>query len=121
MRLQSEIKINTHGRVLAATPSGELDHHQAERLRTQIDSAFEKSSCRHILLNMSDVSFMDSSGIGMIIGRYKKAEMRGGRLVLSGMSEGIARLYDISGLSKIVSRAESTKAAMDMLGGTFNE
>ncbi|MCL1882145.1 MAG: anti-sigma factor antagonist [Defluviitaleaceae bacterium] len=115
------ISIDTNSRVLLASPIGELDHHRAERLRTQIDAAFEKSSCRHILLNMTDVSFMDSSGIGMIIGRYKKAEARGGRLVLSNMSDGISRLFEISGLSKIVTRAENAKAAMDMLGGAINE
>ncbi|MCL2386092.1 MAG: anti-sigma F factor antagonist [Defluviitaleaceae bacterium] len=121
MKLQTEIQLNTRGRVLVAAPSGEIDHHQAERFRTQIDSAFEKSSCRHILLNMSQVSFMDSSGIGMIIGRYKKAETRGGKLVLSNMSEGINRLFEISGLSKIVTRAENAETAISMLGGNFNE
>ncbi|MDR0273437.1 MAG: anti-sigma factor antagonist [Clostridiales bacterium] len=118
MKLQSETKISVSGRVLTAAPSGELDYHQAERIRTQIDSAFEKSSCRHILINMSNVSFMDSSGIGMIIGRYKKAETRGGRLVVSNMSDVTSRLFEISGLSKIVTRVDSAKTAMDMLGGT---
>jgi stage II sporulation protein AA (anti-sigma F factor antagonist) len=118
VKLQSETKISVSGRVLTAAPSGELDYHQAERIRTQIDSAFEKSSCRHILINMSNVSFMDSSGIGMIIGRYKKAETRGGRLVVSNMSDVTSRLFEISGLSKIVTRVDSAKTAMDMLGGT---
>ena len=113
--------ITINGKILTAAPTGELDHHQAERLRAQIDAAFEKSSCRHILLNMSDVSFMDSSGIGMLIGRYKKAETRGGRLVLSNMSEGTNRLFNLSGLAKIITRTETMKAAMDMLGGNYNE
>jgi stage II sporulation protein AA (anti-sigma F factor antagonist) len=109
--------INIQGRILVAALDGELDHHIAERFRTQIDAAYEKSSCRHILLDMSGVSFMDSSGIGMVIGRYKKAEMRGGRLVLSGMSDGIGKLFEMSGLSKIVYRAESADAAINLLGG----
>jgi len=116
------MNIQIHGKILTAVPTGELDYHQAERLRTQIDSAFEKSACRHILLDMAAVSFMDSSGIGMIIGRYKKAEARGGRLVLSNMGEPLTRLFDMSGLAKIVSRAETTTAALQMLGtkgGTF--
>ncbi|MCL2355648.1 MAG: anti-sigma F factor antagonist [Defluviitaleaceae bacterium] len=121
MGLKTDIKLNVHGRVLVAAPTGELDHYRAERLRAQIDSMFEKSSCRHILLDMGDVSFMDSSGIGMIIGRYKKAEMSGGRIVIANMSEPISRLFDVSGLSKIVSRAETAQTAMHMLGGAFNE
>ncbi|MCL2577344.1 MAG: anti-sigma factor antagonist [Defluviitaleaceae bacterium] len=111
------MQININGRVLFATLNGELDHHMAERFRTQLDAAFEKSACRHILLDMSGVSFMDSSGIGMVIGRYKKAEMRGGKLVLAGMSDSVAKLYEMSGLSKIVSRTATTEAAISMLGG----
>lgn len=113
------MEINIHGKVLSATLSGELDYHMAERFRTQIDAAFEKSACRHILLDMAGVSFMDSSGIGMVIGRYKKAEMRGGRLVISGMNDAVGKLFELSGLSKIVSRAENTADAMKMLGGTL--
>ena len=111
------MQININGRVLAAALAGELDYHKAERFRTQIDAAFEKSSCRHILLDMGGVSFMDSSGIGMIIGRYKKAEMRGGRLVISGMSAPIAKVFEVSGLAKIVTRAENEAQALKMLGG----
>ncbi|MCL2225709.1 MAG: anti-sigma factor antagonist [Defluviitaleaceae bacterium] len=111
------MQININGKVLFATLDGELDYHMAEKFRTQLDAAFEKSACRHILLDMSDVSFMDSSGIGMVIGRYKKAELRGGRLVLAGMSESLAKLYEMSGLSKIVSRAATNEAAISMLGG----
>ncbi|MCL1843600.1 MAG: anti-sigma factor antagonist [Defluviitaleaceae bacterium] len=109
--------INIQDRILTAAPAGELDHYQAERLRTQIDSAFEKSGCRHLLLDMRAVSFMDSSGIGMIIGRYKMVEKRGGRLVVANMSESVTKLFDISGLSKIVSQADSTERAISMLGG----
>jgi len=47
------MQININGRVLFATLNGELDHHMAERFRTQLDAAFEKSACRHILLDMS--------------------------------------------------------------------
>ena len=113
---QTEIQISVHNRVLIAAPSGELDHHQAERLRTQIDAVYDKSSCRHILLNMSEVTFMDSSGIGMIIGRYKNAEASGGRLIVSNMSENISRIFDVSGLAKIIQRVDTVSTALDMLG-----
>lgn len=111
------INIETNGRVLVANLSGELDHHTAERIRTQVDAAFDKSSCKHILLNMAQINFMDSSGIGMIMGRYKNATKRGGSLVIAEMNEHISRLFDISGLAKIVLKASTAQEAMDMLGG----
>jgi len=115
------LNIEIQGRTLVANLSGELDHYQAERMRTQIDAAYEKSSCKHIVLNMEAVTFMDSSGIGMIIGRYKNAAKRGGKLVLAAMNEHIAKLFDISGLAKIVSNAPSTKDALLTLGGNQSE
>ena len=109
------LNIDIQGRVLTAVLNGELDCHIAERLRTQIDSAFEKSTCRHIILNMSAVSFMDSSGIGMIIGRYKNAEKRGGQLVLAGMDASIGKLFEVSGLAKIIQRADTMQDALNTL------
>jgi len=108
MGLQTEIK----GSALVAQLDCEIDHHSAERLRIQIDAAFEKSSCRHIIFDFSQVGFMDSSGIGMIIGRYKNAEKRGGRMAIAGMSDEMGRLFTISGLAKIIARADTVDEAM---------
>ena len=115
------LQVDIQGRVLIANLNGELDHYHAERLRTQIDSAFDNSPCRHLVLNMEGVNFMDSSGIGMIIGRYKNTEKRGGQLALSSMNETISRLFDISGLAKIVMRSETTGDALRVLGGGIND
>ena len=111
------MQMHTNGRVLQAALEGELDHYAAERFRAQIDTAFEKSACKHILLDLSEVSFMDSSGIGMLIGRYKKAETRGGRLAVCGMSKAVCKLFEISGLGKIVSQAKTENDALALLGG----
>jgi len=109
MALQIEIR----GTALVARPDCEIDHHSAERLRAQIDAAFEKSSCRHIVFDFSQVGFMDSSGIGMIIGRYKNAEKRGGKLALAGMSDEMSRLFTISGLAKIIISSTNVEDALN--------
>lgn len=115
------MQIEIRGRVLIATPEGELDHLQAERLRAQIDVAFERSTCKHILLDMANISFMDSSGIGMIIGRYKNAEKRGGQLALANMSDVVSRLFEVSGLAKIILRTRKVEDALIALGGSHSE
>ena len=115
------LQLDIQGRVLIAAPEGELDHYQAERIRTQIDTSLEKPTCKHLVLDMGKVSFMDSSGIGMIIGRYKKAETRGGQMILANMDERVERLFEISGLAKILKRTKTVKDAVDMLGGGSNE
>ncbi|MCL2404752.1 MAG: anti-sigma factor antagonist [Defluviitaleaceae bacterium] len=107
------IQINIAGNALIAKPDSEIDHHSAERMRGQIDTAFDNSSCRHIILDFSGVRFMDSSGIGMIIGRYKNAEKRGGRLALAGMSDDMGRIFHISGLAKIITRTATVEEAKE--------
>ena len=106
------LHVDVNGSALVARPDCEIDHHSAERLRVQVDAAFDKSSCRNIIFDFSDVGFMDSSGIGMIIGRYKNAEKRGGRLALAGMSDDMGRLFQISGLAKIITRTATVDEAL---------
>jgi len=113
------LQLETMGSALVAKPDCEIDYLSAERLRAQIDAAFEKSPCRHIVLDFSQVGFMDSSGIGMIIGRYKNAEKRGGKMALSGMSDEMGRLFTISGLAKIISRTATVEDALENVGANW--
>ena len=108
------LHVNIQAGALVARPDCEIDYHSAERLRVQVDAAFDKSSCRNIIFDLSGVSFMDSSGIGMIIGRYKNAEKRGGRLALAGMSDEMGRLFQISGLAKIITRTATVDEALQI-------
>jgi len=109
------LELNITGNTLIARPDCEIDHYSASQLRVQVDAAFEKSVCKHIVFDFSQVSFMDSSGIGMIIGRYKSAEKRGGRLALANMSDDITRIYQISGLAKIIIKAATVDDAIQKL------
>jgi len=109
------LNLQVAGNALIAKPNCEIDHHSAERMRGQIDAAFDNSSCRHIIFDFAGVNFMDSSGIGMIIGRYKNAEKRGGKLALAGMNDEMARIFQISGLAKIITRTTTVEEAQQNL------
>jgi len=89
-------------RTLYIQIEGEIDHHSANSLRERIDMAFEPTDCRRIIFDFSGVTFMDSSGIGMIIGRYKNVKKRGGTVTIAGMVPEIGRIFQISGLAKII-------------------
>jgi stage II sporulation protein AA (anti-sigma F factor antagonist) len=112
-----EIDIAIRKSVLTAKLSGELDHHNAEDVRLAVDNAFERSNCKHILFDFSDVTFMDSSGIGVIIGRYKAAEKRGGQTGVAGMNNAMQRIFNISGLAKIVKNFNKPTEAEKILSG----
>lgn len=108
-----DIRINHTDSVLTVFLVGEIDHHNADELREKLDKTYERSGCKHMVFDFSQVTFMDSSGIGLIIGRYRNAEKRGGHVSIAGMNDEIRRIYQISGLAKIVSQLETADAAKE--------
>lgn len=104
------------GDVLLVRLEGELDHHTAEQLRKSIELEFERFSLKHIVLNMAHLSFMDSSGLGVILGRYKQVKSLNGEMIVCAISPAVKRLFDLSGLFKIIRLEESEQFALKTLG-----
>ena len=96
------LEFKTEEDCLVVEIAGEIDHHKATDFRERIEREYERAGVRNIRLDMSRVTFMDSSGIGMIIGRFKDAQKRGGSLSASGLSTELERLFELSGLHKII-------------------
>lgn len=112
LSIDLEVKHN----VLCIRLVGELDHHTAEDLRTRVTDSLEKNSINHIILNLEHLSFMDSSGLGVILGRYKQIKNAGGEMVVCSISPAVKRLFDMSGLFKIIRLEESEQFALQTLG-----
>ena len=81
---------------------GELDHHSAEEIRKTIDQEWEKELARNIIFDLKDLKFMDSSGVGVIMGRYKQARQKGGKVAICGLSPSLVKIVELSGLGKLV-------------------
>lgn len=77
---------------------GEIDHHTAAAIRNQTDSRILRHAPEELILDFSGVSFMDSSGVGLVIGRYKLALSRNCRTVVTGLRERDKRILMLSGL-----------------------
>lgn len=97
-----QIDIKVENDVLIAVLNGEVDHHFAEVVRNKIEEECEINKTKNIVMSFKNVRFMDSSGIGMVIGRYKFATARGGNLVACDLTLEAKRIFDISGLGKII-------------------
>lgn len=82
----------------------DLDHSAAARMRGELDALLEDSSIRHLVLDLKKLSFMDSSGVGFIIGRYKLLARRGGRVSVMNMDGRVDRIFRMSGLYELVER-----------------
>ncbi len=102
--------------VLCIRLDGELDHHTAEELRELASKAIEEKDIRHIVLNLEQLTFMDSSGLGVILGRYKQIKQLHGEMVVCAVSPAIRRLLDMSGLFKIIRLEQTEEFALQRLG-----
>lgn len=80
----------------------ELDHHNAERIRREADNIIATKNIRNIVFDFEKTEFMDSSGIGVIMGRYKNISMTGGSVMAIHMNQRMDRIFLLSGLHKIV-------------------
>lgn len=79
----------------------EVDHHTTESIRRVADNEITRYMPRKVVLDFNNVSFMDSSGIGMILGRYKMVKMIGGSLEMKNVSKSVKKIFDMSGITKI--------------------
>ena len=96
-----EAVILERGDALCVSLGCEIDHHSARIIREGVDSALAEKKPKEVILDFSDVSFMDSSGIGLIIGRAAKAEEIGAALTVKGLSQPLLRLVRMSGVTKL--------------------
>lgn len=80
----------------------EIDHHQSTYISEKADHFILKDEVEHVVFDFEDTRFMDSSGIGIILGRYKKISCFGGKVFAIHVDRQIRRILYISGLSKIV-------------------
>ncbi len=87
----------------------EIDHHTTEKMKRRVDYEIERFMPRKIVFDFSCVTFMDSAGIGMLIGRYKLARVFGGKLELKNVSLGIKKILEICGVLKLIPIAEDTE------------
>lgn len=82
--------------------STELDHHITNEVRDEIDNILISKSVRNIIFDFKNINFMDSSGIGVIIGRYKKISNDGGKVSVVNVNARVKKVFDLSGMNKII-------------------
>ncbi|MDL2234427.1 STAS domain-containing protein [Ruminococcaceae bacterium OttesenSCG-928-L11] len=81
--------------------SGEIDHHCAKGLREDIDEAVQRARPQELILDFRDVTFMDSSGIGLVMGRYSLMQELEGELRLTNLSSHIRKVMKLAGLDRL--------------------
>ncbi len=96
------MQINSVGKDLIVKIDGDIDHHVSSQIKEKVEREFEFSNTENIIFDFSNVNFMDSSGIGMIIGRYKMLQKTGGKIYITNVKPQLESIIEISGLRKII-------------------
>jgi stage II sporulation protein AA (anti-sigma F factor antagonist) len=95
---------------------GELDHHTSIELRERINILMNEYVVKNIVFNMQELTFMDSSGIGVILGRFNQVKRNSGLLLVCNLNNTIERIIRLSGLYKILVITKDEEQAENYLG-----
>ena len=81
---------------------GELDHCSAQSVKRDLDGLIADQTVKRLILDMQNMSFMDSSGIGVILGRYRMLSQRNGRVSVTNMNPHVEKIFHLSGMNQII-------------------
>ena len=95
-------KYDEKDKLLTIELTEEIDHHTTEKIRRRTDYEIERFIPRKTVLDFNKVTFMDSSGIGMLIGRYKVMKMFGGSIEIINAKPSIKKIFEMCGIPKII-------------------
>lgn len=95
------VRIENQDGIITAFIMGDIDHHSAKEIRETIDFALESSLPETLILDFKDVTFMDSSGIGLVMGRYKLMQSMNGQLRIQNVSSHMKKVMRLAGLDKL--------------------
>ena len=111
-----EIIFDIMGSTLVAELFGELDHHAAEPAREKVDETLDNYGVNNLVLDFSNVSFMDSSGIGMVLGRYRKMGETDGKVAIASCSKTIRNILNMAGVFSVIDYYDTKEEAVAGLG-----
>ena len=95
------VTIESSGNLLVAYLIGELDHHSVADIRTKIDNVISYKKPNHLILDFKNVTFMDSSGIGLVMGRYRLMQNHKGSVEIRNVTAQTKKIMELAGLGSI--------------------
>lgn len=112
---QQATRYEVYNRCLVIHLSGDLDHHLAKEIREKSDYIIDRKKVKNIVFDFTNSNFMDSSGIGVIMGRYKRVIFTGGQVGVSNVTPPVDRIVKMAGLYKIIKKYNSITEALEEL------
>ncbi len=97
-----ESKFYEKDKLLVFKITDEIDDCNVQKIRRKADYEIERYMPRKVIFDFNSVTFMDSSGIGLIIGRYKFTNMLGGKLEVANLTQNVKKIFEMSGILKLI-------------------
>ena len=97
-----ESKFYEEDKLLVFKITDEIDDFSVQKIRRRADYEIERYMPKRVVFDFNNVSFMDSAGIGLIIGRYKFANMLGGKLEVTNLTDSVKKIFEMSGILKLI-------------------
>ncbi|KAF1086502.1 Anti-sigma F factor antagonist [Sporotomaculum syntrophicum] len=95
---------------------GDVDINLTDSLRKDVDLALAHYGVNNLVFDLTDVDFVDSSGLGVILGRYKRVSANGGKVYLAGAKPQVKKVLDLSGLPRLMEMYPSVNLLLDKIG-----
>ena len=99
--MTKDVIIEHMGEVMRARLPRDIDHHSAKSMREEIDRALAELMPKRLVLDFSEITFMDSSGIGLVMGRYKQLSKYSANILIANAPERVYKMMKLAGLEKI--------------------
>ena len=111
-----ELEMRQVRNLLIVRIEGEMDMLRADQIREDIDKKLDNSEIRNLILNLEKVTFIDSSGLGMILGRYKKLNSKNGRMYIAGARPQVEKILYFSGINKLFTMYRNEQDVSNLQG-----
>jgi len=108
------VSVETNREFLFVSLTGELDQMTAPQVKIRLMTTLAAHDVRHIVFNLKNLSFMDSSGIGVILGRYNQVKDIGGKVFVLGMNPTVNKVFHMAGLSQIITIIDDEQQILNL-------
>ena len=102
-------------RAIVVKINEEIDHHICEKIKGKIDLAIEFRKARFLIFDFDGVNFMDSSGIGLIMGRYRLINKHGGEAFVVNLKPSVRKIFQMSGIFKILTESKDLESVLQKI------
>ena len=109
------ISVQTQGELMFVNLKGELDQSTTDQVRLRLMTTLAVHDVKHIVFNLKALTFMDSSGIGLILGRYNQVKALGGKVFVLGMNPTVNKVFHMAGLNQIMTVIDDETQMMRIL------